>query len=345
MAGPSLEQARQSLIGALDRLRPGDEFDVLEFATASAPFRDRFQPAGPANVAAARAWVAALRTEGGTEIPAALQHAERMMAEAGGGMVERFVLITDGAVDIDDAGVGAMLAGLGDTRLHAIGIGPAPNRGFMRSLALAGRGECTFIGSPGEVGEKLGAFLARIDRPVLADLALEWEGAPPRDALPGRLPDLHASDPLLVSFRLDPGHPGTRAVLRGRGPAGPWFTALDVTPDAPRGAGVASRWARARVEALLDDAGPRPESVRDQVVALARDFHLVTRFTSLVAVEDHPTAVGHALDAAIPNAAPGSMEGVELPQTGTLDPLLLRLGLLLLMTGVVLVLVRRYADV
>jgi Ca-activated chloride channel family protein len=346
MEGPSLEQARQSLIGALDRLRPGDEFDVLEFATASAPFRDRFQPAEPANVAAARAWVAALRTEGGTEIPAALQHAERMMAEAGGGMVGRFVLITDGAVDIDDAGVGAMLAGLGETRLHAIGIGPAPNRGFMRSLALAGRGECTFIGSPGEVGEKLGAFLARIDRPVLADLALEWEGAPPRDALPARLPDLHAGDPLLVSFRLDPGHPGTRAVLRGRGPAGPWLTALDVTPDAPRGAGVAARWARSRVEALLDGAGPRPESVRDQVVALARDFHLVTRFTSLVAVEDHPTAVGHAVDAAIPNAAPGGMEaGVELPQTGTLDPLLLRLGLLLLMTGVVLVLVRRHADV
>jgi Ca-activated chloride channel family protein len=345
MEGPSLEQARRSLMAALDRLRPGDEFDVLKFATESAPFRDRFQPALAAPVAAARAWVAALGTEGGTEIPAALQHAERLMAEAGGGMVGRFILITDGGVEIGDAGVSSMLAGLGETRLHAIGIGPAPNRAFMRSLALAGRGECTFIGSPDEVGEKLGAFLARIDRPVLADLALEWEGAPPRDALPVRLPDLHAGDPLLVSFRLDPGHPGTRAVLRGRGPEGPLATALDVTPDAPRGAGVAARWARTQVETLLDGAGPRPDSVRDQVVALARDFHLVTRFTSLVAVEDHPTAVGHAVDAAIPNGAPGGVLGVELPQTGTLDPLLLRLGLLLLMTGVVLLLVRRYADI
>ena len=345
MEGPSLEQARQGLAGALDRLRPGDEFDILKFATGSAPFRDGFQPALPANLAAARAWVAALHTEGGTEIPAALQHAERLMASAGGGMVGRFVLITDGAVDIGDAGVDAMLAGLGETRLHAIGIGPAPNRGFMRSLARAGRGECTFIGSPAEVGEKLDAFLERIDRPVLADLALEWDGAPPRDALPGRLPDLHAGDPLLVSFRLDPGHPGTRAVLRGLGPGGPSVTALDVTPDAPRGAGVAARWARARVETLLDGAGSQPDGVRDQVVALARDFHLVTRFTSLVAVEDHPTAVGHAVDATIPNAAPGGdAQGIDLPQTGTLDPLFLRLGLLLLMTGAVLLLVRRYAD-
>src|SRR5258707_6545221 len=76
MEGASLEQARRSLIGALDRLRPGDEFDVLKFATDSAPFRDRFQPAQPANVAAARASVAALRTERRTQIPAAPQQAE-----------------------------------------------------------------------------------------------------------------------------------------------------------------------------------------------------------------------------------------------------------------------------
>jgi Ca-activated chloride channel homolog len=345
MEGPSLEQARLSLLRALDRLRPGDEFDILKFATDNEPFRDRFQAAVPASLDAARAWVRALHTEGGTEIPAALHRAQELMAGAGGRMVGRLVLITDGAVEMGDPGTAGLLDDLGGARLHAIGIGPAPNRGFMRSLARAGRGECTFIGSPAEVGEKLDAFLARIDRPVLTDLALEWEGAPPRDALPGKLPDLHDGDPLLVSFRLDAGHPGTRAVLRGLGVSGPAVTALDVNHDAPRGAGVAARWARARVEAMLDGAGTDPERVRTEVVALAREFNLVTRFTSLVAVEDHPTATGHAVDATIPNVTPGGGEGIALPQTGTLDPLYLRLGLLLLMTGVVLLLVRRFADV
>jgi Ca-activated chloride channel family protein len=347
MEGPSIEQARLSLLRALDRLRPGDEFDILKFSTTSEAFRDGFLPAVPARLAEARAWVQGLRTESGTEILEALEHAERLMAGQDRRLVGRLILITDGAVDAGDEALAGVLRGLGDARLNAIGIGPAPNRGLMRALARAGRGACAFIGSPEEVGPKLDDFLARIDRPVLSDLALEWEGAPPRDVLPDRLPDLHAGEPLLVSFRLDPGHPGTRAVLRGWNAAGRFATTLEVTPDAPRGAGVAARWARARVESLLDGLRPGadPAPVRPEVVALGIEFNLVTPFTSLVAVEERPTAAGPSVPGVVPNVVPGSADGGMLPQTGTLDPLWLRAGLLLVVLGAVVLLVTRISGV
>ena len=49
-----------------------------------------------------------------------------------------------------------------------------------------------------------------------ADLRLDWDGAPPLDVYPGRLPDLHAGEPLFVSLRLGPAHPGQWSVDRSK---------------------------------------------------------------------------------------------------------------------------------
>jgi Ca-activated chloride channel family protein len=113
----------------------------------------------------------------------------------------------------------------------------------------------------------------------------------------------------------------------------------DLDSIAPEGSGVAVRWARAKVAALQDGllAGADAESVRSAVVETALAFGLVTRYTSLVAVEEFSSAEGPSRTARVPSALPaGSHVLSTLPQGGTWEPFRRRIGILLLVAGALL---------
>ncbi|HUD71676.1 MAG TPA: VWA domain-containing protein, partial [Dongiaceae bacterium] len=345
MEGPSLAQAKEALIAALGRLGPADLFNILKFSSSSAAWRDTFQSATPTRLDEATAWVRALGAGGGTEILEVLRHAGTLIESEPSRMVTRAILITDGAVEADDDAIAASTRGLGETRLHAVGIGPAPNRPLMRALARHGRGATEFIGSVDEVGARLGEFFDRIRRPVLADLSITWDGLPPLDTRPERIPDLHSGEPLLVSLRLDPAARGAQGVLRGVTAGGPFETPLAIAPDAPRGSGIAARWARARIADLLDGlaSGAGEAAVRAAVLPIAIEHSLVTPYTSLVAVEERVTAAGPSTPAEAASVAPGSAgDGSELVMGGTDNPFWLRLGVVCLAFGLALALVARF---
>lgn len=343
MEGPSLAQAKTALLAALDALKPGDTFNLLKFSSTSSPFRADFQPATPSRLDEARAWVRDLHTEGGTEILAALRHAQALLETAPGRGTRRVILVTDGAVDAGDDAITAIARGFGEARLHVVGIGLAPNRSLLRLLARRGRGAAEFIGSPDEVGPRLGAFLERLRRPVMTDLVLDWDGPVPVDVRPGLLPDLHAGEPLLLSFRAAPGAIATGVTLRGVTASGPFSTRIEIHGGAPRGTGPGVLWARAFIADRIDGlaAGVDEEKVRAEVLPLALEFGLVTAYTSRVAIEER-VSYRDAATVAAASVLPGSAgEEVALPQGGTRDRLWLRCGLVALVVGWLLGLVRR----
>ena len=85
--------------------------------------------------------------------------------------------------------------------------------------------------------------------------------------------------------------------VHGRYGNTPWRT--DFTLDAGRREGVAAFWARHKIDGLIDAArfGLPPDVVRKQVVDLALKHHLVSPYTSLVAIDVTPSRPeGRALD-------------------------------------------------
>ena len=68
-----------------------------------------------------------------------------------------------------------------------------------------------------------------------------------------------------------------------------WETRAGLMPGTG-GESTATMWARSKVEALEDSRifGVDPDLVRGQVVELALDYGLLTRYTSLVAVDRTP---------------------------------------------------------
>ncbi len=356
MDGPSIRQARDALVAALDRLRPGDRFNILKFNNANEVMSGTLLTATPENLTSAKRWVRGLDASGGTEIYAALLRALSMMSGGparGDGRrdhdptvdlpASRVILLTDGAVGNERQLFERLAQGIGDIRLHVIGIGFAPNRHLVRKMATLGRGTSHFIARVSDEANKIDAILAKLNRPVMSDLKLVSEDMTLEDVYPVRLPDLYAGDPLIVSARISGETAGGRIDLIGRTERGAFRKRFDLSHVAADGSGIATRWARRKVTALMDRKldGADPEEIRTAVVELGTAFHLVTRYTSLVAVEERITAEGPARPRRIANALPHGSQllgaarygGPGLPRGGTNAPLQVMIALLLKTAG------------
>ena len=293
MAGASIEQAKAAVITALDRLRSEDSFNVIEFNSTTRALFPGSLPAEPDAVEQARRWVAGLDADGGTvmlpALAAALGPPDLGYRRAGQRAVKQVIFITDGAVDNEDQLFAAIESMLGEARLFTVGIGSAPNSYFMRRAAEAGRGTFTYIGHPGEVGTKMAALFAKLKRPVLTDVEVVWDD-PGAEVWPERAPDLYAGEPLVVAARL--ADLGREVRITGMRDGRPWerHLAIAATAGGDGGGAVGKLWARRKIDALTAglQRGVAPEEVRREVVEVALAHHLVSRYTSLVAVDVTP---------------------------------------------------------
>jgi Ca-activated chloride channel family protein len=329
MQGRSIVQAKEALATGLSTLTQADRFNLVEFNSVTRTLWPAAMPVTESNLALAREWVGRLKADGGTEMAPALAFA--LGSDAAPGFLRQVVFITDGAVGNEDQLFKLIATKLGSTRLFTVGIGSAPNSHFMTKAAQFGRGTFTYIGDTAEVGTKMGALFAKIESPVLKDVQVRWADGTAVETFPPRVPDLYLGEPLVVAAAA-PAIKGTIVVSGLRGNE-PWSVAL--TPAASdRRTGVGALWARAKIASLMDDLrlGADEAQVRPAVLKVALDHHLVSRYTSLVAVDVTPTvAPGASATALVPASAPHGAG--ELPQTDAETTLHLLLGLLALVAA------------
>ncbi len=282
MGGESIRQAKKALLMAVERIRPQDRFNVIEFnSNATALFRQS-KAGTQGHLEQAVAFIDQLESDGGTEIRKALELA--LDGKQRHERIRQVVFLTDGSVSNEQALFTLIKRKLGDSRLFTIGIGSAPNSYFMTRAATIGRGSYTFIGKLDEVREKMTTLFAKIEQPVLVNLRLT--GAPGFEILPSPLPDLYQGEPLTVMMK-GQGNP-EKMFLSGQQADGKfWQTAVDTVTFADR-PGIAVLWARKKIKILMDSlaSGADPQQVEQGVTELALANHLVSRYTSLVAVEE-----------------------------------------------------------
>jgi Ca-activated chloride channel homolog len=316
MAGPSLQQAKLAVQLALDRLRPIDRFNVIEFNSVTRLLFAQPVAAERERLEEAQAWVESLDADGGTEMKPAVQAA--LADPPPPGTFRQVIFVTDGAVANETDLFSFIERHLGGARLFTVGIGGAPNTYFMRTAARFGRGTFTYVGSVAEVSQGMEALLRKIERPALTDVQVDWEDTE-AEVRPARLPDLYAGEPVVVSAKLK--RFDGNVVIRGESAGQPWEEEL--SDPGSEGVGVAVLWARRAVEGLMDSVveGADRENVRKAVIQLGLQHHLVTPHTSLVAVD--VTDPDAAADTRTAQVAIGA-----LPRTATAAPLCALLALL-----------------
>ncbi|HVY90534.1 MAG TPA: marine proteobacterial sortase target protein [Hyphomonadaceae bacterium] len=286
MSGPSMDQAKKGLLLALDHLQPTDEFNIIRFDdTMDVLFRTAV-PANPQNLANAKRFVSNLQANGGTEMLPALKAALVDKDRENTKQVRQVVFMTDGAIGNEDELFAAIHDNLGRSRLFTVGIGSAPNAYFMTRAARQGRGTFTFMDDSNKIAEQSAKLFSALENPVMTDLAATLPSAA-SDVYPSPLPDLYSGEPVTLLIRADQlkGDLKLSGKLNGKD----WTTTLSLADAAPT-KGIAQLWGRAKISGIEESryAGIGMEAVDAGVLKTALDFHLVSRLTSLVAIDKTP---------------------------------------------------------
>jgi len=346
MHGVSIDQARRALLLALEGLQPNDLFNVIEFNSYTSALYPYSMPASATHLVAAKNFVQKLQANGGTEMRPALELALGTPRSAA--HLRQIVFITDGSVGYEEEMFSLIENQLGDARIFTVGIGSAPNSWFMRKAAEAGRGSYTFISALHEVREKMDLLFARLRNPQVTNIEVRWPSGLVVDAYPATVPDLYLGEPISVKAALSgTPRPGASVSISGSSVTGAWETSLplDLGQQSP---GVAALWARARIGALMDEerrTGNTGE-LRAAVLETALSHHLVSKYTSLVAVDKTPVRpAGDPLASEqVANLLPYGQSANAIfgfPATATAAPLLRLVGIASVLAALLLLSILR----
>ncbi|MGC2776012.1 MAG: marine proteobacterial sortase target protein [Bradyrhizobium sp.] len=286
MGGTSIRQAKASLLYALGRLQPGDRFNVIRFDDTMTVLFPSSVPADAEHVGSATGFVSALDARGGTEMVPAMRAA---LTDDGSDSdrVRQVVFLTDGAIGNEQQLFETITAMRGRSRVFMVGIGSAPNTYLMTRAAELGRGAFTHIGAVEQVEERMRGLFAKLENPAVTGLSATFSEAS-ADLTPAVLPDLYRDEPLVLAAKLD--RLAGSLQIKGRIGDQPWTITLPLA-SAAEGKGLSKVWARRKIgdaEVAQTMRQMTPAETDGAILKLALEHQLVTRLTSLVAVDKTP---------------------------------------------------------
>jgi Ca-activated chloride channel family protein len=286
MSGFPLDTAKTLVRGLFAGLRPIDSFNVVMFAGGSRVLEPGGSvPATAANLTAALNVVDGQNGGGGTELMDGLQSAYGI-PHPGDGRARTVVVITDGFVGVEAQAFRFVREHLDEANLFAFGIGSSVNRALIEGLARAGMAEPFVVLKPEVAGAVATRFKQYIERPLLADIKVGFDGVGAFDVAPARIPDLLAERPLVV-FGKYRGNAAGRIEVTGRDGRGAFRRELELGPAVVKKELAPLRWlwARKQVEWLEDDLSLGNAAAAEPLTELGLRYAIVTSKTSFVAVD------------------------------------------------------------
>ncbi len=287
MNGAPLAAAKLAMERALTQMNPDDTFMLIDFADKASRFHGSPLLATPDAVQRAVSYLQALPSGGGTNqlagIRAALGRAEDPER------VRMVLFMTDGFIGNEEEILSETQRLRGGARVFGFGIGSSVNHYLLSRLSTEGRGFYQYVRPDEDSGPAVERFVKRVRRPLITDVTVEWGGLPVADVMPEPIADLFDAQPLIIQGRYRAAASGT-VLLKGKRAGKPVVFEVPVTlPElTSEGRALTMAWARRRIEALSAEYDRvKPEAVKE-MTALGLEYHLVTKYTSLVATEKTP---------------------------------------------------------
>jgi Ca-activated chloride channel homolog len=350
MQGQSMRQAKASLNKALELLTPQDKFNIIEFDSTTSALFIHSKKANSKHIGIAKQFVQYIDASGGTEIMSALELAlSSISTNPSDTYLKQIIFITDGSIGNEQEILQMIQSQLGDTRLFTIAIGSAPNTFFMRKTAQLGRGTFTHIANMQDIEKNISQLFKKLKNPVLKDIAIHWGNGNKVEFYPNPIPDLYLGEPVLIHAKVDSTDNYTdnyteknanTIIVKGTLKNKPWSRTITYK-QSNKVNGISKIWARNKIEHIMDKSvlGLSENKIKEQVLPLALRFGLVSKYTSLVAVDKQISRANedsvntHRIKNLMPK---GSTMQVPYPRTATNAELFRLSGLLLILLAITL---------
>ncbi|MGE5339537.1 MAG: VIT and vWA domain-containing protein [Gemmatimonadota bacterium] len=286
MHGFPLATAKSLLRELVQRLRPGDTFNVIPFAGGSSLLAPQSLPATGDNIAAALRFIDKQTGGGGTELLPALRRALALPSDPG--RARMFAVITDGYVTIEKEAFELVRANLGAANVFAFGIGTSVNRFLIEGLARAGKGEPFFVLNAAGAEREAVRFRQVIEQPVLTHIRVKFPaGFDAYDLDVPQVPDLFAQRPVVLMGKYR-GTPAGTIEVEGLAAGGAVKLPIDLgrTTRSDDTQALKYLWARSRIAELGDyQKLARDDDTRQAITALGLKYNLLTEYTSFIAID------------------------------------------------------------
>lgn len=278
---PLLEQCKEGLRKALASLNQHDRFNVLVFRETPALCFPDWSPAGPIEQAKAAWFLETQKSQGRTDLQAALSRIRTARKSDSRPRLAMFV--SDGLPTLGETDDYRILQSFseenaGSAAVFAFGAGPRVNRFFLDFLSRRNRGDTRLEEEPAKAPQALYDFNLEISRPVLFDLATRFIGLDEKEVYPKHLTPLFLDRPLVLVGRIPADSPPAAVRIAGRDQTGPRdmvYRLVWTEPDVEAGPELAVEWARLKLADLVSrhiqqpTPGP-PEEIR----TLCEEFNL-----------------------------------------------------------------------
>jgi len=299
MAGKKLEQAQKALQFCIANLNKDDRFEIIRFSTEARTLFGKLMPYEKKNIDEAHQFIEGLQSIGGTNIEEALTLALKN-ADSASSRRHIILFMTDGKPTIGSTEQDALLeivkkANTNDIRIFTLGIGDNLNIHLLDKLTEMTKAWRTYVGSEEDLELKISDLYTKLQSPILTNVELKTQGVKFYQTYPRDLPDLFIGSSLTILGRYS-GNGDGKIVLSGtiEGKRQQFEYTHDTESKNHRNYFISPLWAARRIGFLLDAIrlhGEEKELV-DEVVLLAKNFGIVTPYTSYLILEDEDHLVG-----------------------------------------------------
>jgi Ca-activated chloride channel family protein len=297
-SGWPIAKAKETMRYCIQNLNPGDTFQLIGFNTQVYPCFEKPVAASPETIAKALKFLEPIEGSGGTDILKSVDYALQLPTDPARPRIVCYM--TDGYVGNDMQIIDYIQKHRGQARMFPFGVGNSVNRFLIDGMAREGRGVAEYVTLNQSGEEAAKAFYKRVADPLLLDVKVDWQDLKVDDVYPRQIPDVFSAAPIILKGRYTRRSSGdiiVSGLLGGR----PWSKTIHVKfpPNATESdTAMETVWARERIEDLqaqdwmgAQTGHPNP-AIKEQIVATALEYRLMSQWTSFVAVEKRVVNVG-----------------------------------------------------
>ncbi|MEG4105045.1 VIT domain-containing protein [Microcoleus sp. S13_C5] len=303
--GEPLAKSKELMRRFIQGLNPNDTFTIIDFANTTKALSTTPLANTAENRQSAINYIDKLQANGGTELLNGIQAVMNFPAAATG-RLRSIVLITDGYIGNENEVLARVQGSLKPgNRLYSFGVGGSVNRFLINRLAEVGRGTSQVIRQDEQSAEAAEKFFREINRPVLTNIQISWEGMGEKPEIyPIAPPDLFASQPLVL-FGKKTDRANGQLRIRGTLAGGKAYEQVLPVNFAQSGGrqrestsvaagatdfgnpALAQLWGRSRIKDLMNQMfGGETKSLVEAVTNTALTYRLLSEYTAFVAVSE-----------------------------------------------------------
>jgi Ca-activated chloride channel homolog len=315
MSGRPFEQARAAIAYALNHMQPTDTFQIVRFANQTELMTPTAVPATQENVRAGIAYIAEMRSGGGTQMLEGIRDSLNFHRDPERSRYVAF--LTDGYIGNEAEILREVHNSVRDSRIFSFGVNGSPNRYLLDHMARMGAGAAAYPSPDDNPDEYMAPYFERISHPAMTDISVDFGGMQVSDVYPQKISDLFVGRPVIITGRFTGDGAISSVHMRGRiaGESSDFAIPVKLDDQQAQHVGVKSVWARMKISDLAErsvwDNGFT--DAQGSIKQLALNYNLMSQFTAFVAVDSSiQTAGDHGMSVKVPVPVP---EGVDFDST------------------------------